>query len=240
MIQGKCAFFMESHDAAATYLLKLWPQIEANKNKIIAGTGVFLAIIAIVLIFSWRREANRVDAGDALTQTLITVPPNADPSQLAQSYLAVANDYAGTAAGTRALLQGAAVLFGQGKYTEARSHFQRYLDEHPDDDLSAIAALGVARCLDAEGKINDAVGAYQHVAQDFADAQSVSQARYSLARINIQQGKYTDAMQGLQQVIQSDPYGALGNEARQIAVELQSKLPRQAPAPQASPFNLSH
>jgi TolA-binding protein len=231
---------MESHDAAATYLLKLWPKIEANKNRIIVGTGVVLAIIVIILLFCWRREANRVDAGDALTQTLITIPPNADPSQFSQSYLAIANDYAGTAAGTRALLQGAAVLFGEGKYTEARGHFQRYLDEHPDDELSGIAALGVARCFDAEGKVNDAIGAYQHVTQDFADEQSVSQARFSLARINMQQGKYTDAMQGFQQVIQADPYGALGNEARQMAVELQSKLPRQAPAAQASPFNLSH
>lgn len=231
---------MESHDAAAAYLLKLWPQIEANKNKIIAGTSIVLAIIVIVLIISWRREANRVDAGDALTQMLITTPPNADPSQLSQSYLAVANDYAGTAAGTRALLQGAAILFAQGKYTEAQSHFQRYLDEHPDDELSGIAALGVARCFDAEGKINEAAGAYQHVTQDFTDVQSINQARFSLAQINIKQGKYTDAMQALQQVIQANPYSALGNQARQIAIEVQSKLPRQAPAPQASPFNLSH
>jgi predicted negative regulator of RcsB-dependent stress response len=233
---------MESHDAAATFFLKHWPWIEANKNKIIAGTGIVLAIIVIYFFISWRREENRIDAGDALTQTLISIPPNADPSQLSQSYLEIADDYSGTPAGTRALLQGAAVLFAQGKYTDAQSHFQRYLDEHPDDEFSGLAALGVARCFEAEGKINDAVGAYQHVTQDFADEQSVNQARFSLALIDIQQGKYSDAFQGFQAVMQADSYGGLGGEARQYALELQSKLPRQAPtatAP-ASSFNLSH
>jgi TolA-binding protein len=154
--------------------------------------------------------------------------------------LEIANDYAGTPAGTRALLQGATGLFSQGKYTDAQGIFQKYLDEHPDDEFSGIAALGVARCLEAEGKLSDAAGAYQHVTQDAGDEQSVSQARYSLARIDMQQGKYADAFQGFQQVIQMDPYGALGNEARQYAVELQSKLPRQAPAAPASSFNITH
>jgi TolA-binding protein len=232
---------MESHDAAATFMLKLWPWIEANKNKIIAGTGIVLAIIVIYFFMSWRREANRIDAGDAMTQTLLTIPPNADPSQLSQSYLQIADDYSGTPAGTRALLQGAAVQFAQGKYTDAQAHFQRYLDEHPDDEFSGLAALGVARCLESEGKINDALGAYQHVIQDFGDQQSVTEAHFSLAMINMQQGKYNDAFQGFQSVMQADPYGALGTEARQYAIELQSKLARQAPtAAPASSFNLSH
>jgi predicted negative regulator of RcsB-dependent stress response len=240
MIQGKCALFMESQDAAATFFLKLWPQIEANKNRIIAGTVVVLAIVAIVLFVSWRRDANRVDAGDALTQMLVSMSPSSDPSQFSQSYLEIANDYSGTQAGTRALLQGAAVLFAQGKYTDAQGYFQRYLDEHPDDEFSGMSALGVARCLEAEGKINDAEGSYAHVTQDSGDAQSVMQARFSLGRLNMQQGHYQDAFQNFQQVMQADQYGALGNEARQYAVELQSKLPRQAATAPASSFNLSH
>jgi predicted negative regulator of RcsB-dependent stress response len=231
---------MEPNDAAATFLFKVWPWIEANRNKIIAGTGIVLVIVVIVLFISWRREANRTDAGDALTQALVTMPPNSDPSQLSQSYLQIADDYAGTPAGTRALLEGASVLFAEGKYTDAQGHFQRYLDEHPDDEFSSLAALGVARCLEAEGKLNDASGAYQRVISDFSDEQCVNQARYSLALINLQQGHYNDAFQGFQAVMQSDTYGTLGTEARQYAFELQSKLPRQAPTAPSSSFNLSH
>jgi len=243
MIQRKSLFFMESHDAAAMFFIKLWPRIEANKNKIIAVTGIVLAIVLIVLFICWRRAQNRIDAGDALTQTLITIPPNADPAQLSQSYLEVADNYAGTPAGTRALLEGAADLFAQGKYSEAQGHFQRYLDEHPDDELSSMAALGVARCYEAEGKISDAVGAYQHVLQDFADQQCINEARYSMGRIYMQQGKFTEAAQAFESVINEDPYGPLGNQAREYMVELQSKLPRQAAPAQtapASPFKLSH
>lgn len=231
---------MEAHDAAATFIYKLWPRIEANKNRIITGTAIVLAVILIVLFFLWRHDQNQIDAGDALTESLLSIPPNANPAQFSQSYLAIADNYSGTQSGARALLQGATVLFSEGKYTDAQGHFQRYLDEHPDDEFSGIAALGVARCLEAEGKLNDAAGAYQHVIQDSADAQSVTQAKFSAARIAMLQGHYPEAFQNFQAVMQADPYGALGNEAHQYAIELQSKLPRQAPTAPASGFNLGH
>jgi predicted negative regulator of RcsB-dependent stress response len=231
---------MESQDSLAIFFLKLWPRIEANKNRIGIAAGIVVAAVCIILFISWRHQQNQIDAGDALTQTLITIPPNADPSQFSASYLDIADSYGGTPAGQRALLQGATVLFAQGKYTDAQADFQRYLDEHPDDQFSGIAALGVARSLEAEGKINDAMGQYQHVTTDISDEQSVNQARFSLARLNMQQGHFTDAFQGFQQVINADPYGTLGNEARQLAVELQSKLPKQPATAPASGFNLSH
>lgn len=231
---------MQSQDAAATFFFKLWLQIEANKNRIITVTGVVLAIVAIILFISWRHQQNRIDAGDALTQMLVSMPPNTDPAQLSGSYLAIANDYDGTPSGARALLEGAAELFTQGKYTDAQGYFQRYLDEHPDSDFSGMASLGVARCQESEGKISDAEGTYQHIIQDSGDQQSVNQARFSLARLNMQQGKYQEAAQGFQQVIQEDPYGMLGNLARENMIELQAKLPRQAPASPPSSFNLSH
>jgi tetratricopeptide (TPR) repeat protein len=231
---------MEAHDAAATFIYKLWPRIEANKNRIITGTAIVLAVVLIVLFFSWRHEQNQIDAGDALTESLISIPPNANPAQFSQSYLAIAENYSGTPSGARALLQGATVLFGQGKYTDAQGYFQRYLDENPDGEFSGIASLGVARCLEAEGKINDAIGAYQHVTLNSGDEQAVTQAKFSKARLSMLQGHYTDAFQDFQAVINADPYGALGNEARQYAFELQSKLPRQAPSAPPSSFNLSH
>ncbi|MGH7941994.1 MAG: YfgM family protein [Limisphaerales bacterium] len=231
---------MEAHEAAVTFFLKLWPQIEANKNRILGAAVIVLVIVLIILFFSWRHQQNQIDAGDALTQSLITIPPDANPAQLSRSYLAIADDYSGTPAAGRALLQGATVLFSQGKYTDARAYFQRYLDEHPDDEFAGIAALGVARCLEAEGRINDAMGAYQHVIDDFADAQCVNQARFSEAQISMEQGRYPEAFQNFQAVVQADPYGALGNEARQYAFELESKLPRQPPTVPASGFKLNH
>lgn len=231
---------MESQDAVAMFFMKLWPRIEANKNRIVTVTAIVVAAICIILFISWRHEQNQIDAGDALTQALISAPPSANQSR---SYLDIADSYSGTLAGERALLQGATDLFAQGKYTDAQADFQRYLDEHPDDQFSGLAALGVARCMEAEGKISDAMGQYSHVMNDYTDQQSINQARFSLARLNMQQGHYPEAFQGFQQVVNEDPYGMLGNEARQYAFELQSKLPRQAPTAPTAPassFNLSH
>jgi predicted negative regulator of RcsB-dependent stress response len=232
---------MESNDAAATFMLKLWPWIEANKNRLVTGTAIVLVIVVGISLYFWRRDENQISAGDALTQNLITLQPNSTPATVSQGYLDVANDYSGTPAGERALLQAATAFFTQGKYTDAQGYFQNYLDTHQDGQFSGIAALGVAKCLEAEGKINDAMGAYNKVINEFSsDGQSVNRARFSLAQLNMQQGHYTDAFSQFQTVYQADQYGPLGNEARQYLIELQAKLPRQPSAAPSSSFNLSH
>jgi TolA-binding protein len=240
VIKEESQAFMESQDAAATFFYKLWPQLEANKNKIITGAVIVGAAVVIFCFVSWHREQNQIAAGEAMTQNLISVVPNADPKQVATSYLSVADDYPNTPAGERSLLQGAAALFAQGRYTDAQSYFQRFLDGHPDSELSAQAALGVAKCQEAEGKLNDAAGAYQHVINDFADGLSVNNARFSLAQIEMQNGHLTDAFRDFQQVYQADPYGSMGMEAAQYAMQIKSKVPTSSPTTAGSPFNLSH
>lgn len=242
---------MESQDATATFLLKVWPQIEANKNKIGTIAGIVIAVAAAFSFFSWRHEQNQVAAGDAVTQTLISMAQGADPSRMANAYLTISSDYPGTPAGQRALLQGAALLFTEGKYSDARTAFQRFLEAHPDDELSGQAALGVAKCEEAEGKLDDAAGQYQHVINDFADPEAVIAAKFALAEVDLETHKYANASQLFQDVAQTDPYGVLGNEAAEYLFEFGSKthpsLPATpampAPAPSktpAAPFNLSH
>lgn len=244
---------MESQDTAATFFYKWWPQIEANKNRIVAGVIIVAAAIVIFSFISWHREQNQIAAGEAMTQALLNLPTAEGPSQTASAYLAVANDYPNTPAGTRSLLQGAAVLFSEGKYADARGYFQQYLDAHPDDVFSGQAGLGVAKCYEAEGKTDQAIGAYQHIIQYSGDAQAISQSKFAMAQIYMRSNKYADAMKSFQEVAQSDPYSALGQEAAQYAYELRTKVPSQAsPKPgtsqpsstpgksPATPFNLSH
>lgn len=223
-------------------MLKLWPWIEANKNRLVTGTAIVLVIVIGVSLYFWRRDENQISAGDAMTQNMITLQPNSTPATVSQGYLDVANDYSGTPAGERALLQAATAVFTQGKYTDAQGYFQSYLDTHPDGQFSGIAALGVAKCLEAEGKTEDAKSAYNKVINDFggSDGQSVLRAHFSLGQLNMQQGKYTDAFTQFQAVYTADQYGPLGNQARQYLIELQSKLPRQPSTAPSPSFNLSH
>jgi TolA-binding protein len=236
--------FMESQDSAATLFYTWWPRIEANKNKIVGIAGGIVALVAIISFYSWHSKQTQIDAGDAVTEQIISLQPGVDPSRAADGYLNVYTEHEGTLAGERALLQGAAILFTEGKYTDAQMDFQRYLDARPDGQFSGQASLGVAKCLEAEGKLNDAAGSYQHIISDIADAQAVVAAKFALAQINVQQKNYADALRLFQDVAQSDPYSATGSEAAQYAYDLRSKVPSTQTAPASptatAPFQLNH
>jgi predicted negative regulator of RcsB-dependent stress response len=248
---------METNDAAGL-LFKWWPQIEANKNRIITGAIIIAVVILGYSFYSWHNQQNRIAAGEAVTGALVSLPPGSDISQVANMYLGISDQYGSTIAGQRALMQGASALFMAGKYADAQSAFQRYLDNHPDDQFAGQAALGVAKCQESLGKLDAAEGTYQHVINDLADEEAVFAAQFSLAQIYLQQQKNDKAAQLLQKVAQGDRYGALGNEAAQALYNMQSRAPA-APAPaapaatpangtlpvapakgNAAPFNLSH
>jgi TolA-binding protein len=231
---------MESQDAVATFFLKLWPQIEANKNKIVVSAAIIVVAVAGFSFYSWRQEQNQISAGDALTQTLITLPQNGgDLAQIASSYLGIADNYPNTPAGARALLEGATVLFTAGKYSDAQAYFQQFLNAHPDDEFSGAATLGLAKCLEAEGKVNDAAGAYQRVINDFPTSASVLPAKFALAELNLQGRNYADAFRLFQEVAQANPYSPLGNEAAEYAYELRSHVPAPPSTTPGSKLNLT-
>ncbi len=239
---------METNDAASL-MFKWWPQIEANKNRIVTGV-IVVAVVALGYYFiSWHRQQNQIDAGVAVTQAVLSDQPGGDPSQMANRFLGISDEYGSTLAGQRAQMQGGAELFMAGKYADAQGVFKRYLDEHPDGEFSGQAGLGVAKCLESQGKFDEAAGQYQHVIDDLADEEAVIAAQFSLALIDLQQKKYDNAAQLFQKVVQADRFGALGSEAAQYLYSMQSRGPAAAPAAApatapakgtAAPFNLSH
>src|SRR2546423_1716847 len=179
---------MQAQDATTVYLLKLWPRIEANKNRFIAGAVIVVVGIAAAWVFVAQAAQKENKAGEALTalEVLQTAQPEA--------YLKLAADYSGTAAGQRALMQGATMLFSAGKYADAQAQFQKFLDEHPDSEFSSHASLGIAACLDAQGKSDLAVGKYQSLMNGAADVIAAGMAKLGIARIDEEKGKYNEAM----------------------------------------------
>ncbi len=214
---------MQSQDAPTAFLFKLWPWIEANKNRVIAGTGIIIVAVFLYSFFSWQREQNEIAAGRALTQLALSIPPNASASQLADAYLKIAGKYPGTLGGRRAWLQGAAALLAAGRFADAQAQFQKFLDAHPDGDFSAAAALGVASSLEALGKLDLAIGAYQRVVNGFSDVVAANAAKFALARIEEQQGKFTDALNFYESIARSSPGSVSASEAGMRAVELKTK-----------------
>jgi predicted negative regulator of RcsB-dependent stress response len=221
---------MQLQDAPATYLFKLWPWFEANRIRIAWGGGVIVVAAVLISFYSWQRDQKEIVAGKALTQVMRSIPRNATASQQADLYLKIITDYQGTSAGQRALLQGAAMLFEAGRYADAQTQFQKFLDIHPDSFFAAQAALGVATSLDAQGKTDAAAGVYQRIINSYSDAVAVDSARFALAQINERQGKLAEAVNLYEAIVRYNPNGSLGSEAGLRLMELKMKLQSASPA----------
>jgi predicted negative regulator of RcsB-dependent stress response len=248
VVHGRLHGLMEAQESAITqYLFKLWPWLEANAKRIVFGAVFVVIAIFVFSFYSYRQNAREVDAGNAMTQAVVS----SSGSQLADACLKVATDYPGTLAGQRALLQGAAVLFEAGKYADAQAQFQKFLDTYPDNVLTPQAALGVAASLDAQGKTDQAFSAYQNAVNQTSDANTAAGAKFAIARITEAQGKFADAEKLYEDIARAFQGSSMGSEAGMRAMELKTKLsapPPSIPAPAApaatppaavTPFNLS-
>ncbi|HTV76106.1 MAG TPA: tetratricopeptide repeat protein [Candidatus Baltobacteraceae bacterium] len=227
---------MQPQEATTEWLFKLWPWFEANTKRIAFG-AVFVVIAAFVISFySYEQNKKEVDAGEAFTQALMTP----GDGEKADAYLKVATDYPNTRAGQRALLQAAAALFAAGKYEDAQTQFQKFIDSYPDSAFAAQASLGVAASLNAQGKTDLAADAYQRTINQATAPSTLLAAEFALAQIDDHQGKISDALRLYEDVAQKSPNGSIGSEAGLRALELKNKLPAsQAPAAPTT-FDLSH
>ncbi|HEX5399236.1 MAG TPA: tetratricopeptide repeat protein [Verrucomicrobiae bacterium] len=231
---------MQAQDEASIFLLKLWPRIEANKNRLIAGAVLIAIAISVGWIFAEQRQQKEIEAGRKLTE--LTLKSDTKP----EAYLKIATDYSGTIVAERALLQGAAELFDSGHFPEAQAQFQKFLDEYPNSELDANATLGVAASLDAQNKTDLASAAYQRVVKNYTDATAVNTAKLALAKIYEAQGRNNDAMVNYQDVAQQSMSSSLRQEAGLRLVDLKNKMPAPttapktvSPAPSAMPLPLS-
>jgi len=226
--------------SAEDYLFRLWPWLEANAKRLAFGAALAVIAIFVFTFYTYRQNQREIAAGEALTQANLSDTG----AQLAAACLKIAADYAGTAAAQRARLQGATVLFITGKYADAQTQFQMFLDAYPDSFFTAQATLGLASSLDALGKTDQAVSAYQRASNQTSDLNAALNAKFSLARIDEAQGKLAEAQRLYGEVARTFGNSSLGSEAGLRAMDLTARLPKApatpAPAPAASvPFNLS-
>jgi predicted negative regulator of RcsB-dependent stress response len=237
---------MEIQDAPAAYLFKLWPWFEANRIRIIWGGGVIVVAVGLISFYSWQRDQKEIAAGKAMTQMMRSIPRNATASQQADLYLKVSADYHDTSGGQRALLQGAAMLFAAGRYTDAQAQFQKFLDAYPASFFAAQAALGVATSLDARGETDLAAGVYKRIINNYSDASgAVDSARFALAQIDERRDRLSEAAILYEAIVHSNPNSTLGSEAGLRLMELKMKQQSASPstAPPAAPatsFKLYH
>ena len=173
---------MQTNDAPAELLIKLWPWLEANQKRLIAVIVALLALWGIYFFVTTQHEQKEVAAGQALTQLLMTPVAGANASQIAESFAQLAAKYSGTAAGQRAQLQAATAMFSAGRYADAQAQFKKFLDAAPDGPLAATVQLGIAASLEAQNK-PEAAAAYQQVVSKFSGSPAAESARQALSRM---------------------------------------------------------
>jgi predicted negative regulator of RcsB-dependent stress response len=224
---------MQTQDAPAEIIFKLWPWVEANGKRLAIGAGAIIILVGIYFFLQTEREQNEVNAGDALT-TLLATAPTGGPESSAAALTQLAAKYSGTQAALRAQLQGAAMYYSVGDYTNAQAEFHKFLAMSSGGQQAAIAQLGIATSLEAQGKMDDAVAAYQKVVSGYSSSPCAAQAGYALGRMAESQGKLAEALSDYQGVVQAAKEGrtagSLPQLASQAATQIQARLESQKPA----------
>lgn len=230
---------MQTQDAPAEIIFKLWPWVEANKNRLLGGVAVILVGWGIVSFVTSQRAQKEIDAGQALTSLMVNPGTNRNDSAMSSAFQQLAATYAGTAAGERARLQAASALFEAGSYADAQAQFKKYLDANPAGPFADTAELGIAACLESQNQMDAAMAAYQRVISAFPGSGSVAQAEFALARQAEKQNKLTEAVSHYENVVRASLGGSLREEAMMHAAELKAKVeaaaPKAAVAPSAQP-----
>lgn len=220
---------MESDVTQTAAFYKTWAWAEANKNLLVMAAAGILVVGCGIGLYVWQQHEKEASASQALsrvaTQTSLT-GRTASP----EAFLKVASQYPGTAGGERALLMAAGQLFVEGKYAEAQTQFQKFVNEHRDSELASEAALGVAAALESQGKTADAIKAYKDITEHRPNAAVTPRARLALGRLYEAQGELTQARDAYQQLARAE-FGGIGQEANLHLQQLLLKNPALAQPP---------
>ncbi len=149
------------------------------------GGGAVAVIVVIVAInyFIESKEAGRLQAA-ALLGDVLMVEQGGEPTEAIRLAEELVSSYAGTSAAAQGTVLLANLHYAQGRYAEARSYYQRYLDNYePLDVLAYAAQSGLGACLEAEGQFVAAAQHYEAYAAQQAGTIREAMARMEAARI---------------------------------------------------------
>jgi len=116
-------------------------------------------------------------------------------------------------------------LFRENKYAEAKTQFENFLRDDPENPFAPTAAFGAAACLDALDKTNEALAAYQDVVNRFAGSVVVAQAKLGLSRVYEGGNDPAQALRIYHELTRPNAQSAWSSEAAMRREQLLSKHP---------------
>jgi tetratricopeptide (TPR) repeat protein len=221
---------MQSETVSLPVSDRLWVWYGTNKNRAIGIALAAIVLAAIIAGVLYARGQKEEKASKELsTLTISPASPNGK-TESPEAYLKIVEAHPGTSAAERALVLAAGAYFTQGKYSEARTQFERIRRDHPGGLFVNEALLGIAASYDAEKKTNEAITAYKDITDHHSSEVVANQARFALASLYEGQGKYDQARTLFEEVARNGG-SSLGSEAGMRLEELKLAHPEAFPAP---------
>lgn len=217
---------MEAEATKSGGIIQLQAWLEKNKKRILmAGGGVLLAVLALVAYANLQAQ-REMSAARALSEVRADRQPDGSLTPgTAEAYMHVANEYAGTRAGARALLLAAGHNFVQRNYEQSQSQFEEFLRRYPDSSFASQALLGVAANLDARQQTDLAIAKYEEVRRVHPNQPASDQAHFALARLYEDADRLEEAYAIYEEIVATHAGSGMGAEAGMRLEDLKERHP---------------
>ncbi len=194
------------------------------KNAIIIA--VVSLLLAIVAYGAYRFISARQEA--AAAEMLGRAKTAAD-------YQQVIVEHPGSNAAPTAALLLAAEQRKEGKFAEANTTLQSFIDRHEDHQLVTTAEMAIAANYDSLGRPDDALKTYQRIAADHKDSYNAPLAMISQIPLLKAKGQIDEARRVAETVMTQYRESFASQEAQRLLKTLKPPANAAAPATQAPP-----
>jgi tol-pal system protein YbgF len=143
-------------------------------------------------------------------------PPSPAPASLPAPHVMPPNPNSNPLAGVQLAntYRGALVLFGRGKFEDARRTFQQVFDQDPTGDLADNCLFWIGETYYATGKFSEAMKYYKRVTVEFAEQNKAPDAMFKIALAFEKTSDLGMAKQTLDEVIRRYPYSSAAASAK--------------------------
>lgn len=170
-------------DEFVEWIMQAVEYVKERASLFGGGAVAVIAVIVAINYFVESKEADRLQAA-ALLGDVLMVEQGGEPTEAIRLAEELVSSYAGTPAAAQGTVLLANLHYAQGHYAEARTYYQRYLDNYePVDVLAYAAQSGLGACLEAEGQFLAAAQHYEAYAAQQAGTIREAMARMEAARI---------------------------------------------------------
>ena len=154
----------------------------------------------------------RLEAGGVVAETPQQTQPAAPPARIEQPHVMPVNPAPASSALVGAQLadhyRNALMLYGRGKFDDARRAFQQVFDQDPAGDLADNSLYWIGETYFAAGNYAEAMKYYKRVTVEFAEQNKAPDALFKIALSFEKTSDLGMAKQTLEEVIRRYPYSS--------------------------------